>query len=104
MKPSYRTPFEGLILRDGRTKGSHPPRWYFWHRWTRSETTVPPPVGPLDGEKARDLHAKVKGRKRKFGAVAPRGGTDADRGLAVLRDLERPRATGRRFQEDATRR
>ena len=43
MKPSYRTPFEGLILRDGRTKGSNPPRWYFWHRWTRSET-APPPV------------------------------------------------------------
>ena len=43
MKPRYRTPFEGLILRDGRTKGSNPPRWYFWHRWTRSET-VPPPV------------------------------------------------------------
>ena len=43
MKPSYRTPFEGLILRDGQTKGSHPPRWYFWHRWTRSET-VPRPV------------------------------------------------------------
>ena len=43
MKPSYRTPFEGLILRDGRTKGSNPPRWYFWHRWTRSET-VPRPV------------------------------------------------------------
>jgi len=43
MKPSYRTPFEGLILRDGRTKGSHPPLRYFWHRWTRSET-APPPV------------------------------------------------------------
>ena len=43
MKPSYRTPFEGLILRDGRTKGSNPPLRYFWHRWTRSET-VPPPV------------------------------------------------------------
>jgi len=43
MKPSYRTPFEGLILRDGQTKGSHPPRWYFWHRWTRSET-APMPV------------------------------------------------------------
>ena len=43
MKPRYRTPFEGLILRDGRTKGSHPPRWYFWHRWTRSET-APTPV------------------------------------------------------------
>ena len=43
MKPSYRTPFEGLILRDGQTKGSNPPRRYYWHRWTRSET-VPPPV------------------------------------------------------------
>jgi len=43
MKPSYRTPFEGLILRDGRTKGSHPPLRYFWHRWTRSET-APTPV------------------------------------------------------------
>ena len=43
MKPRYRTPFEGLILRDGQTKGSNPPRWYFWHRWTRSET-VPTPV------------------------------------------------------------
>ena len=43
MKPSYRTPFEGLILRDGQTKGSNPPLRYFWHRWTRSET-VPPPV------------------------------------------------------------
>jgi len=43
MKPSYRTPFEGLILRDGRTKGSHPPLRYFWHRWTRSET-APRPV------------------------------------------------------------
>ena len=43
MKPSYRTPFEGLILRDGRTKGSNPPLRYFWHRWTRSET-APPPV------------------------------------------------------------
>ena len=42
MKPSYRTPFEGLILRDGRTKGSHPPLGCFWHRWTRSETTAPP--------------------------------------------------------------
>ena len=37
MKPSYRTPFEGLILRDGQTKGSNPPLRYFWHRWTRSE-------------------------------------------------------------------
>ncbi len=44
MKPRYRTPFEGLILRDGRTKGSHPPRWYFWHRWTRSDHTAPMPV------------------------------------------------------------
>ena len=44
MKPSYRTPFEGLILRDGQTKGSHPPLRYFWHRWTRSETTAMPPV------------------------------------------------------------
>ena len=43
MKPNYRTPFEGLILRDGQTKGSNPPLRYFWHRWTRSET-VPPPV------------------------------------------------------------
>ena len=43
MKPRYRTPFEGLILRDGRTKGSNPPLRYFWHRWTRSET-APPPV------------------------------------------------------------
>ena len=43
MKPSYRTPFEGLILRDGQTKGSNPPLRYFWHRWTRSET-APPPV------------------------------------------------------------
>ena len=44
MKPSYRTPFEGLILRDGRTKGSHPPLRYFWHRWTRSDDTAAPPV------------------------------------------------------------
>ena len=44
MKPSYRTPFEGLILRDGRTKGSNPPLRYFWHRWTRSETAAPTPV------------------------------------------------------------
>ena len=44
MKPSYRTPFEGLILRDGRTKGSNPPRWYFWQRWTRSDHTAPIPV------------------------------------------------------------
>ena len=44
MKPSYRTPFEGLILRDGRTKGSHPPLRYFWHRWTRSETMASLPV------------------------------------------------------------
>ena len=44
MKPRYRTPFEGLILRDGRTKGSNPPRWYFWHRWTRSDHTAPMPV------------------------------------------------------------
>ena len=44
MKPSYRTPFEGLILRDGRTKGSNPLRWYFWHRWTRSDHTAPMPV------------------------------------------------------------
>jgi len=44
MKPRYRTPFEGLILRDGQTKGSNPPRWYFWHRWTRSETMAPVPV------------------------------------------------------------
>ena len=44
MKPSYRTPFEGLILRDGRTKGSNPPRWYFWHRWTRSDDTTALPV------------------------------------------------------------
>ena len=43
MKPRYRTPFEGLILRDGRTKGSHPPLRHFWHRWTRSET-APVPV------------------------------------------------------------
>ena len=42
MKPRYRTPFEGLILRDGRTKGSHPPLGYFWHRWTRSETAAAP--------------------------------------------------------------
>ena len=44
MKPSYRTPFEGLILRDGRTKGSHPPLRCFWHRWTRSDHTAPMPV------------------------------------------------------------
>ena len=44
MKPSYRTPFEGLILRDGRTKGSHPPLRCFWHRWTRSDDTTAPPV------------------------------------------------------------
>ena len=44
MKPRYRTPFEGLILRDGRTKGSNPLRWYFWHRWTRSDHTAPVPV------------------------------------------------------------
>ena len=44
MKPRYRTPFEGLILRDGRTKGSNPPRWYFWQRWTRSDHTAPMPV------------------------------------------------------------
>ncbi len=44
MKPSYRTPFEGLILRDGQTKGSHPPLRYFWHRWTRSDHTAPIPV------------------------------------------------------------
>merc|ERR550514_2374517 len=43
MKPRYRTPFEGLILRDGRTKGSNQTLRYFWHRWTRSET-APPPV------------------------------------------------------------
>ena len=44
MKPSYRTPFEGLILRDGRTKGSNPRRRYYWHRWTRSDHTAPMPV------------------------------------------------------------
>ena len=44
MKPSYRTPFEGLILRDGRTKGRNPPLGYFWHRWTRSDHTAPMPV------------------------------------------------------------
>jgi len=44
MKPSYRTPFEGLILRDERTKGSNPPRSYCWHRWTRSDHTAPMPV------------------------------------------------------------
>ena len=44
MKPRYRTPFEGLILRDGRTKGSNPPLRYFWHRWTRSDDTAAPPV------------------------------------------------------------
>ena len=44
MKPRYRTPFEGLILRDVRTKGSNPPRWYFWQRWTRSDHTAPMPV------------------------------------------------------------
>ena len=44
MKPRYRTPFEGLILRDGRTKGNNPPRWYFWQRWTRSDHTAPMPV------------------------------------------------------------
>ena len=44
MKPSYRTPFEGLILRDGQTKGSSPPLRYFWHRWTRSDHTAPMPV------------------------------------------------------------
>ena len=44
MKPRYRTPFEGLILRDGRTKGSNPPLRYFWHRWTRSDHTAPMPV------------------------------------------------------------
>ena len=43
MKPRYRTPFEGLILRDGQTKGSNPPLRCFWHRWTRSET-APMPV------------------------------------------------------------
>ena len=42
MKPRYRTPFEGLILRDGRTKGSNPQMRYFWHRWTRSETVQTP--------------------------------------------------------------
>ena len=44
MKPRYRTPFEGLILRDGQTKGSNPPLRCFWHRWTRSETAAPTPV------------------------------------------------------------
>ena len=46
MKPSYRTPFEGLILRDGQTKDSRmTSRRYYWHRWTRSDdTTAPPPV------------------------------------------------------------
>ena len=46
MKPSYRTPFEGLILRDGQTKDSRMlSRRYCWHRWTRSDdTTAPPPV------------------------------------------------------------
>ena len=44
MKPRYRTPFEGLILRDGQTKGNNPPLRYFWHRWTRSDHTAPPPV------------------------------------------------------------
>jgi len=43
MKPRYRTPFEGLILRDGQTKGN-PPRRYYWHRWTRSDGTTAPPV------------------------------------------------------------
>ena len=43
MKPSYRTPFEGLILRDGQTTGADPRR-YCWHRWTRSENTTAPPV------------------------------------------------------------
>ena len=46
MKPRYRTPFEGLILRDGQTKDSRmTSRRYYWHRWTRSDdTTAPPPV------------------------------------------------------------
>ena len=46
MKPSYRTPFEGLILRDGQTKDSRmTSRGYYWHRWTRSDdTTAAPPV------------------------------------------------------------
>ena len=46
MKPSYRTPFEGLILRDGQTKDSRmTSRRYYWHRWTRSDDTMaPPPV------------------------------------------------------------
>jgi len=43
MKPRYRTPFEGLILRDGQTR-SKAPRNYFWHRWTRSETMASLPV------------------------------------------------------------
>merc|ERR1719421_2569897 len=45
MKPSYRTPFEGLILRDGQTKDSRMPSRRYWHRWTRSDdTTTAPPV------------------------------------------------------------
>ena len=46
MKPSYRTPFEGLILRDGQTKDSRmTSRRYYWHRWTRSDDAMaPPPV------------------------------------------------------------
>jgi len=46
MKPRYRTPFEGLILRDGQTKDSRMlSRRYYWHRWTRSDDAMaPPPV------------------------------------------------------------
>merc|ERR1719263_1034935 len=43
MKPRYRTPYEGLILRDGHTH-SKAPRRYYWHRWTRSNDTTAPPV------------------------------------------------------------
>ena len=46
----------------------------------------------VDGEKKRDLHAAVKGRKRKFVSSTPAAGTDASRGMELLRDLERPRA------------
>ncbi|KAH8065712.1 hypothetical protein JL722_91 [Aureococcus anophagefferens] len=45
----------------------------------------------LDGEQARPS-GEAKGRKRKFKAVAGPAGADADRGMAVMRDLEAPRA------------
>ena len=46
----------------------------------------------VDGEKARPMAQDAKGRKRKFKSLVGAAGSDADRGLSLLRDLERPRA------------